>query len=160
MSTEGSSGLKPIISRHGNSKLKTKGPMKTLKAWIVYGGSVGWLNASLILENGWVPFGHCCSHTFYMPGDLILERPKRQKIFEAMGYKIELQKNESGQYIIYAGSDQVPQELHEKWKSKIGHDEMEALFRKCERELYPDMEDDDSELGKPRIEIEVSSESH
>lgn len=61
-----------------------------LKAYIVYSGDPGWYQATLVLENGWAPFGHLCSHPGFMPGDLIVNRPERQQVFVKMGYVIEL----------------------------------------------------------------------
>ena len=59
------------------------------------GGSVGWMSAVLLAEDGNCLGGHCCSHEGYMPSDLgVLEgsRPDRHETFRQHypdGYRME-----------------------------------------------------------------------
>lgn len=68
----------------------TDKPLQKIKAYIIYGGSPNWWNATLVFENGWAAFGHLCSSPGFMPGDLWHNRPERQEILRAMGYEVEL----------------------------------------------------------------------
>lgn len=43
-----------------------------LKAWFVYTGNPGWFHCVMILENGFAPACHICSHPNFAPGDLHL----------------------------------------------------------------------------------------
>ncbi len=49
----------------------------------------GWFHCMAMFENGWVPFGHICSHPGYAPGDLWQRRPERQEILKKMGIEVE-----------------------------------------------------------------------
>lgn len=60
-----------------------------LKAWYIYTGQNDWLNAAMIFENGWAPFGHCCSAPGYMPGDLWERRKERQEILKKMSIEVD-----------------------------------------------------------------------
>ena len=62
-----------------------------LKAWCVYSGEPEWCHFTLVLENGWAPFRHLCSHPGFGPGDLWLRRTERHKVMERMGIEIDLQ---------------------------------------------------------------------
>lgn len=104
---------------------------KKIKAYIVYGGSHEWWDATLVLENGWSAFTHLCSHPGYMAGDLLLKKPKRLEIFKAMGYEVEI---EGGPI---AGSDNAPPWLIEKYKDQSNWQEFADLYRATEANLYP-----------------------
>lgn len=104
--------------------------LKKIKAWIVYGGSSGWYNATLILENGWVPFSHSCSHPCFMPGDLIENRKERKEALEKMGYEIDLQmqpvagsNDPSVQWLVEKHQNKENwQEMAEQYKNIVGED--------------------------------------
>ena len=59
------------------------------------GGQPGFMDAVLIAESGHCLGGHCCSHEFYMPGDLGVtdgHRPDRHEGFRKHypdGYRME-----------------------------------------------------------------------
>ena len=65
----------------------------TLKAWFAYEGVPEWYSASLILENGAVPYGHCCSHPCFVPGDLWTGRPQRHEQMRAAGVTLDIQND-------------------------------------------------------------------
>ena len=96
--------------------------MNKIKAWIVYGGSPEWWDASLILENGFVMAGHICSHPYYMKGDLIEHRAERGEALRRMGYEVEVQ----GEPI--AGSDNAPSFLIEANKNEEGYKEFSEKY--------------------------------
>lgn len=77
-------------------------PDKTLKAWFIYYGNPGWFHCVMIFSNGWVPFGHLCSHPNFAPGDLWIGRKERMEIVEKMGIKVEIQPgvHEGGQFLL------------------------------------------------------------
>lgn len=103
--------------------------MKTIEAYIVYGGSREFWSATLVLENGWAAFGHICSAPGFMPGDLLLHRPERLKVFEAMGYKVEI----VGEPI--AGSDNSPGWLLERHRDKSQWQSFADEYHRVEKEL-------------------------
>lgn len=108
-----------------------------MKAWIIYGGSPGWWDASLVLENGWVPFGHVCSHPDFMKGDLLLGRTERLAVFDKMGVEIEI----VGEPI--AGSDNpgIPEGLIEKFKNKDSWKDFAEEYSRTKDELFPEIEE-------------------
>lgn len=65
--------------------------VQVLKAWPTYSGEGDWFDCVLVLENGWAPFGHLCSHPNFAPGDLWLGRPERMAAFKKMGIELVLQ---------------------------------------------------------------------
>ena len=102
--------------------------MKKIKAYIVYGGSPEWYNATLIFENGWAAFGHCCSHPCFMESDLWESRKERQDILTKMGYEVEIHHE------IFAGSDAVPKFLLEKYQDESNYKEMADEYDRIEKE--------------------------
>lgn len=64
--------------------------MQKVKAWITYSGRPEFWTCSLVLENGYIPCSHICSHPIFAPDDLILGRVHRIEAFKRMGVKIEL----------------------------------------------------------------------
>lgn len=98
--------------------------LKKIKAYIVYGGSRGMYNATLLFENGWPAFGHLCSSECFMPSDLWLRRKERQTILEKMGYEVELQDE------IFAGSDTVPKWLNDAYDNEAGWKPMADEYKK------------------------------
>ena len=78
-----------------------------MKAWFAYQGSPDWLHCFMILENGWAPFIHICSHPFFAPGDLWFTRKERQAIFSEMGITLD-------EPIETVRADQIPKEVWEK----------------------------------------------
>lgn len=67
--------------------------MKIMKAWYVYEGKPEWYHATLLLENGAAPYGHLCSHPCFMPGDLWVHRPERQRQMMRAGITLDIQNN-------------------------------------------------------------------
>lgn len=81
-----------------------------LKAWFAYSGSPGWFHCTMILENGWAPWSHLCSHPNFAPGDLFIGRKERMELFKKLGIEIDLQG--------IVSTDEVPKEVVEKNKDK------------------------------------------
>ncbi len=106
--------------------------MQKIKAYIVYGGSPEWWSATLILENGWSAFGHLCSHPSYMPGDLLLHRPKRLAVFREMGYEVEIQGGP------IAGSDNAPEGLVAKYQDESNWKAFAEQYKATEEKLFPE----------------------
>lgn len=105
---------------------------KKIKAYIVYGGSPEWYNATLIFENGWAAFGHLCSHPYYMYEDLWGRRQERQAILEKMGYEVEI----VGDPI--AGSDNAPASLLLNNQNEVNYKYMSEAYERVKADLYPD----------------------
>lgn len=101
--------------------------MKTIKAYIVYGGSEDWLDARLVLENGWAPFQHICSDVNFMAGDLIEQRRERKAVFAAMGYEVEI--------IGYPQRSPGPAGLLEKHKDKTNWEAFAKEYEEMEARL-------------------------
>lgn len=62
-----------------------------MKAWFTYSGSRDWWNCVMVLENGYAPFGHLCSHPNFAPGDLFFSRPDRMAAFRKLGIELDIQ---------------------------------------------------------------------
>ena len=112
-----------------------KKELKKLKAWIVYGGSPEWYNATLIFENGWAAFRHLCSHPCYMIGDLIENRQRRKDVLAKMGYKVDLQDNP-----IAGSDDDRVAHLIPLNANKNNWQEMQDQYKKTELEMFGDNE--------------------
>ncbi len=65
--------------------------MKQMKAWPCYSGNHEWYNCVLVLENGYAPYSHVCSHPYFAPGDLLLGRKDRLALFKLLGIEIIMQ---------------------------------------------------------------------
>lgn len=103
--------------------------MKKIKAYIVYGGSPEWWNATLVFENGWPAFSHICSHPCFMRGDLLENRKERKRVLKAMGYEVEI----VGEPI--AGSNNAPKELLVAFENEAGWRPMADEYARVEKEL-------------------------
>lgn len=103
--------------------------LKKIKGYIYYSGQDQWLNATLVLENGWAPFGHLCSHPLYMPHDLILRRKDRQETLAKMGYEIELVGEPQDQ-------NNIPEDLLALNQDESNYKEMSELYNKTKIELF------------------------
>lgn len=62
-----------------------------IKAWITWPDHYvpGFCYCVLILENGFVPYGHLCSNPDFALGDLWTRKPERQKVW--LEKKLELE---------------------------------------------------------------------
>ena len=108
--------------------------MKKMKAYIVYGGSGDMLSASLVLENGWAPFGHLCSAPGFMKGDLWGRRTERQEIFKQLGIELEI----VGEPI--QGSNNAPAGLVALHKDRSNYQEMADEYDRIEKSMNPKKE--------------------
>lgn len=124
--------------------------MKKIKAYIIYGGSPDWYNATLIFENGWAAFGHLCSHPCFMPGDLWLHRKERQDILTEMGYEVEL----VGDPIAGSNNPLVPEGLTEKNASDVNWKEMAEEYDRIYKRNHPA---EGPSVSQPSVEVEVTT---
>lgn len=92
--------------------------MKTLKAYIIYGGAGDMLNASLILENGWCPLGRAVKSVQDMKGELWGLNTEAQEVFRRMGITIEIQGDP------IHGSANAPEGLLDRYRDRSNYQEM------------------------------------
>lgn len=82
----------------------------------------------MVLENGWCPFEHICSHPNFAPGDLFFGRAKRQEVFKKMGIEVDVQPG------LYKESD-LPKEILDKNKEKSNWEEMSKQYEETEKSI-------------------------
>ena len=112
--------------------METKAEEKVLtklKAWFCYAGKPGWYSCTMVLENGWAPFGHICSHPNFAPGDLFYGRPERMAIFKEMGIEIDAQP--------VCEDKELPPELLQKNKEGVGYEHLSKQYEKLAEEHRP-----------------------
>jgi hypothetical protein len=92
--------------------------MKKMKAYIIYGGAGDLLNASLILENGWSPFGRAVKSVQDMKGELWGLNMEAQEVFKRMEIELEITGDP-----IY-GSANAPEGLLDLYRDRSNYQEM------------------------------------
>lgn len=104
-------------SEDGEEEMKNE----RLKAWFCYSGDRGFYSCVMILENGWAPFSHICSHPYFAPGDLFFGRSERMKAFKDLGIEIDPQG--------ICKDTEVPEEVYDNNMSKTSYKEMSERYK-------------------------------